>query len=102
DRNLVGLIATARAVLALTRYDVETMLAQSRRALEYLNLDNMISRATAYWTMGSAYVFSRNSAAARRAFTEAISLSQASGDIFTAMLATVGMGYVEEVENRLD
>lgn len=102
DRNLVGLIAAARAVLALTRYDVETMLAQSRRALEYLNPDNMITRATAYWTMGSAYVFSRDRAAARRAFTEALSLSQASGDIFTAILATVGLGNVEEAENRLD
>ncbi|HKQ06930.1 MAG TPA: LuxR C-terminal-related transcriptional regulator [Blastocatellia bacterium] len=102
DRNLVGLIAEARSVLALPRYDVETMLAQSRRALEYLNPDSLIPRATAYWAMGSAYVFSRDSAAARRAFTEAISLSQASGDIFTAILATVGMGYVEEVENQFD
>ncbi|MEW6209340.1 MAG: LuxR family transcriptional regulator [Acidobacteriota bacterium] len=102
DRNLVGLIAEARAVLALTRYDVETMLAQSRRALEYLNPDSMISRATAYWTMGAAHFFSRDSAAARRAFTEAISLSQESGDVFTAILATVGMGHVEAAENRLD
>ena len=81
---------------------VETMLAQSRRALEYLNPDSMISRATAYWTMGAAHVFSRDSAAARRAFTEAISLSQESGDIFTAILATVGLGNVEAAENRLD
>ncbi|MFL6276214.1 MAG: LuxR family transcriptional regulator, partial [Blastocatellia bacterium] len=102
NRNLVGLIAEARAVLALTRYDVETMLAQSRRALEYLHPDSMISRATAYWTMGAAHFFSRDRAAARRAFTEAISLSQESGDVFTAILATVGMGNVEEAENRLD
>jgi LuxR family transcriptional regulator, maltose regulon positive regulatory protein len=102
DRNLVGLIAEARAVLALTRYDVETMLAQSRRALEYLNPDSLISRATAYWTMGAAHFFSRDSAAARRAFTEALSLSQASGDIFTAILVTVGLGNVEAAENRLD
>src|SRR5205085_2338515 len=102
DRNLVGMIAEARAVLALTRYDVETMLAQSCRALEYLHPDRMTSRATAYWTMGFAYLFSRDRAAARRALTEAISLSQASGDIFTAIIATVGLGNVEEAENRLD
>ncbi|MEW6130748.1 MAG: LuxR C-terminal-related transcriptional regulator [Acidobacteriota bacterium] len=102
DRNLVGLIAAARAVLALTRYDVETMLAQSRRALEYLHPDSMITRATAYWTMGAAHFFSQDRGAARRAFTEAISLSQESGDIFTAILATVGLGNVEAAENRLD
>jgi LuxR family maltose regulon positive regulatory protein len=102
DRNLVGLIAEARAVLALSQYQVETMLTQSRLALEYLAPHSMTTRATAYWTMGSAYFFSRDSAAARRAFTEALSLSQASGDIFTAILATVGMGNVEEVENQLD
>jgi LuxR family maltose regulon positive regulatory protein len=34
-RHLIGRIATARSVLALTRYQPETMLVQSRRALEY-------------------------------------------------------------------
>lgn len=102
NRNLVGLIAAARAVLALTRYDVETMLAQSRRALEYLSPESIITRATAYWAMGFAYLFARNRAAARPALNEAISLSQASGDTFTAIIATVGMGNVEETENQLD
>jgi LuxR family maltose regulon positive regulatory protein len=102
DRNLVGLIAGARAVLALTRYDVETMLAQSRRALDYLDPDNLISRASAYWTMGLAYFFSRDCAAARRPLAEALSLSRASGDIFTAILATASLGAVEEAENRFE
>ena len=35
-RDLIGQIAAARATLALTRYHAETMLIQSRRALEYL------------------------------------------------------------------
>src|SRR5262249_27686702 len=33
--------------------------------------------------------------------TEAISLSQASGDIFTTILATIGLGNVQEVDNQL-
>ena len=40
-RNLIGQIAAARATLALTRYEAETMIAQSRRALEYLHPDNL-------------------------------------------------------------
>src|SRR5258708_6809422 len=100
-QNLVGQIAAARAVLALTRYDVEPMLDQSRRALEYLHLKILSSRATANWTLGFAYLLQGDRAAARRALTEAISLSQASGDIFTTILATIGLGNVQETENQL-
>src|SRR6266566_3800051 len=100
-RNLVGQIAAARATLALTRYQVEPMLAQSRRALEYLHPKNLSSRATANWTLGFAYLLQGDRAAARRALTEAISLSQASGDIFTTILATIGLGNVQETENQL-
>jgi LuxR family maltose regulon positive regulatory protein len=100
-RNLVGRIAAARATLALTRYQVETMLAQSRRALEYLHPNNLSLRANANWTLGYAYLFQGDRVAARRALTEAISLSQASGDIFTTLLATIGLGNVQEADNQL-
>ncbi len=100
-RNLIGQIATARSTLALTRYDVETMLAQSRRALEYLHPDNMFTRATAHWTMGYAYILLGDRAAARRALTESISLSQRSGAIFAAILAALGLGLVQEGDNQL-
>ena len=100
-RNLVGQIAAARATLALTRYQVETMLAQSHRALEYLRPNNLSLRATANWTLGFAYWTLGDRATARRAYTEAISLSQASGDIFTTILATIGLGNVQEAVNQL-
>jgi LuxR family maltose regulon positive regulatory protein len=100
-QSLIGLIASARAVLALTRYQAETMFAESRRALEYLPTDNLISRASASWVLGNAHLFQGERAAARHAFTEAITLSQASGDIFTTILATIGLGNVQEAENQL-
>jgi LuxR family transcriptional regulator, maltose regulon positive regulatory protein len=100
-RNLIGQIAAARATLALTRYQVETMLAQSRRALEYLPPNNLSLRATANWTQGFAYWTQGDRAAARRAYIEAISLSQTAGDTFTAILATIGLGNVQEADNQL-
>jgi LuxR family transcriptional regulator, maltose regulon positive regulatory protein len=100
-RDLVGQIAADRATLALARYQVEPMLAQSRRALEYLRPDNLASRATAHWTLGVAYNLQGDRARARRAYTEAISLSQASGDIFITILATNGLGNVQEADNQL-
>ncbi len=100
-RNLVGQIAVARGVLALTRYQVETMIAQSRRALEYLDPDSLSLRANAHWALGIAYLFSGDRSAARQPLTEAIALSQASGDVFTTILATIGLGTVQEGENQL-
>jgi len=101
NRNLIGLIASARATLALTRYDPEAMLTQARRALEHLQSDSLMSRASANWTLGHAHLLQGERGAACQAFTEAISISQAAGDAFTTILATIGLGNVQERENQL-
>jgi LuxR family transcriptional regulator, maltose regulon positive regulatory protein len=99
-RDLVGQIALARANLALTRYQVEPMLAQSRRALEYLHPSNLYSRTIAHWTLGVAYFLQGERVAASQAYTEAIALSRASGESFTTILATLGLGMVQEADNQ--
>jgi LuxR family maltose regulon positive regulatory protein len=101
SRNLVGQIAGARAVLALTRYEPTTMLAQARRALEYLDADNLSSRASANWPLGFGHFFQGDLAAAKDAFTEGILLSEAAGDTFTTILTTGGLGQVQEAESQL-
>jgi LuxR family maltose regulon positive regulatory protein len=100
-RNLIGQVAAATATLALTRYDVEAMHTQSRRALEYLDPGSLFTRATANWTMGYAYLLQGDRVAARQALTESISLSQAAGAIFSAILAMIGLGQVQELDNEL-
>jgi LuxR family transcriptional regulator, maltose regulon positive regulatory protein len=100
-RNLLGEIAADRATLALARYQVAPMLAQSRRALEYLRPTNLASRTTAHWTLGVASFLQGDRAAARRAYTEAIALSQAAGESFTTILATLGLGNIQEADNQL-
>src|SRR5262249_14837801 len=100
-QNLLGQIAAARATLALTRYQAEAVLLQSRRGLEYLRPDNLSYRATAHWTLGYAHLLMGDRAAALRAHTQAVSLSQASGDVFTTILAIIGLGNVQELENEL-
>ena len=54
-RNLIGHIAAIRALLAATQYQVETIIAQSRRALEYLHPDNLAVRTATIWKLGIAY-----------------------------------------------
>lgn len=100
-RNLIGQIALASATLALTRYDVEAMLAQSHRALEYLDSNHPFQRANANWTLGYAYILQGERSLARQAFTESISLSQAAGAMFPLILATIGLGLVQELDNEL-
>jgi LuxR family transcriptional regulator, maltose regulon positive regulatory protein len=100
-RHLMGHIAAARATLALTRYHVEAMIAQSRRALQYLPPNNRSLRANANWTLGYACLLQGDRVAARVALTEALALCQAAGDIFTTILATIGLGNVQEADNEL-
>ncbi|PWT77755.1 MAG: hypothetical protein C5B60_02155, partial [Chloroflexi bacterium] len=100
-RDLIGRIAAARATLALTRYQVEPMIAQSQRALEYLPPANLSLRANACWTLGFAYFLQGDRAGARQAYTEGISLGQTAGALYTALLSTIGLGQVQEAENQL-
>jgi len=100
-RHLIGRIATARATLALTRYQADTMLAESRRALDFLPATNLSLRANAHWTLGTAYMYQGDRVAARCALTDGIALSQAAQDIFTTMLATIALGAVQEADNQL-
>ena len=100
-RGLIGQIAAATATLALTRYDVDAMISQSHRALEYLHPGNLFTRATANWTLGYAYLLRGERVAARLAFTESISLSQEAGAIFSLILATIGLGNIQEADNEL-
>jgi len=41
--------------VAVIQHDVESLLAQSRRALEYLHPDNLPLRTAATYTLGYAY-----------------------------------------------
>ncbi len=100
-RDLIGRIAAIRATVAANQYQVETIIAQSRRALEYLHPDNLSFRTFTIWKLGYAYHLQGDRAAASRAYTEAISISQASGNIITTIVATIGLASLQEAENQL-
>jgi LuxR family maltose regulon positive regulatory protein len=85
----------------LTRYDAAAMLAQSRRALAYLDPQSYFTRANALWTLGSAHLLLGDRVAARQALMESIALSRASGAVFTLILATIVLGNVQESDMEL-
>jgi LuxR family maltose regulon positive regulatory protein len=100
-RDLIGRIAAIRATLAANQYQVETIIAQSRRALEYLHPNNLAFRTSTAWKLGFAYHLQGDRAAARRAITDVISIGQASGNTMYTLLATIGLGVLQEVDNQL-
>jgi len=101
NRDLIGRIASIRATLAVTQHQVEAIIVQARRALEYLHPDNLPVRTSITWALGYAYHLQGDRAAASQAYTEAISICQAIGHTIIAMMATIGLGNIQETENQL-
>jgi len=91
-RDLIGHIAAIRATLAVIQHDVETIIAQSRRALEYLRPDNLPVRTATTWTLGYAYQLQGDRAAASQAYSDAIAISEAIGHSIITIMATTGLG----------
>jgi LuxR family maltose regulon positive regulatory protein len=100
-QDLVGRIAAIRATLAVNQHRVETIIAQSRRALEYLHPDNLAFRTSTIWKLGYAYQLQGDRAAASQAYTEAMSIGQASGNILFTVSAILGLGSLQEAANQL-
>jgi LuxR family maltose regulon positive regulatory protein len=91
-RNLLGQIAAQQATMAALDYDADTMISQARRALELLSADDLHVRISAIWALGHAHQLQRDYAAAARAFTEVINMSQASGNNIYTIAAILGQG----------
>jgi LuxR family transcriptional regulator, maltose regulon positive regulatory protein len=101
SRDLIGRLASTRSMLALSQHRIEDLTIQARRALEYLRPDNYPFRTTASMLSGYACQFQGDRAGARRAYTQALSLSQLSGDVINDVLVSTGLGAVEEGDNHL-
>ena len=100
-RDLVGRIASMRATLAVIQHDGETIITQSRRALEYLRPDNLPVRTATTWTLGYAYQLQGDRAAASQAYTEVISIGKSFGDSIYTLAATINLGQLQEADNQL-
>jgi LuxR family maltose regulon positive regulatory protein len=101
NRDLIGRIAAIRATAATSHNQIETIIAESRRALDYLHPNNLAFRTSTACKLGYAYHLQGNRAAAKKAYTEVVSIGQASGNTIFTLLATIGLGSLQEAENKL-
>ncbi len=99
--DLIGRIAAIRGTLALSQNDASQIIAQSERALRYLAADNLSFRTSTVWKLGYAYQLQGQRSAAKHAYNEAISISQKSGNLVTVLLASTGLGNLQESDNQL-
>jgi LuxR family transcriptional regulator, maltose regulon positive regulatory protein len=100
-KDLIGRVASMRATLAVIQHDVETLITQSRRALEYLHPDNLPVRTATTWTLGYAYQLQGNRAAASQAYAETIATGQSFGNSIYTTAATINLGQIQEADNQL-
>jgi len=101
-RDLIGRVAATRATAAVSRDDLETIIVQSRRALEYLHPNNVAFRTSTAWKLGFAYQVQGSREAARQAYNEVISIGEASGNRVFLAMATIGLGALQEGDNQLE
>ncbi|XMB25693.1 LuxR C-terminal-related transcriptional regulator [Paenibacillus sp. BR2-3] len=100
--ELVGVIAHTRDAWISGKHEIDTVIAESRRALEYLRPDNLPVRTASAWMLGVACQRRGDYAEARDAYNEAISNSQMMGHQLMAVMANIGLGQIQEAENRPD
>jgi LuxR family maltose regulon positive regulatory protein len=100
-RDLLGQVAATRAMLAIPKNDIQAVMTQSRRALDYLHPDNLPVRTVVAWTLGYGYQVQENRAAARAAYTDALTASQTSGNLMATFAAMTCLGHLQALENQL-
>jgi LuxR family maltose regulon positive regulatory protein len=100
-RDLIGRIAAIRATAAVSQNQVDTIITQSQRALENLHPNNLAFRTSTAWKLGFAYQLTGDRAEARQAYTDVISVAQASGNLTFTVMATIGLGNMQEADNQL-
>jgi LuxR family maltose regulon positive regulatory protein len=99
--DLVGRIASIRATLGIIQDDVDTIVIQSRRALDYLHPDNLLVRTATTYTLGYAYQLQGNRAAASQAFTEVIVNGTTHGNSIYTIAATISLAQLQEADTQL-
>jgi len=100
-RDLIGQIAGMRALVAASQNDVDAILAQSNRALEYLSPANMCIRTMVTFSLGIVYELRNDRTAAEKAFIDVVETAKASGNTMFTLAALSSLASLQVSENKL-
>jgi LuxR family maltose regulon positive regulatory protein len=101
-RDLLGQIASVRAISATTTYASEKIISHSQYALANLHPDNLAVRILINCVMGVAFIYEGKWNAARDALMTAITMSERSQNTFINLLASTSLGLVHEANTQLN
>jgi LuxR family maltose regulon positive regulatory protein len=102
DRDTVaGEVVAFRALLAAYREDVQQCIVLSERALDLLPEDRLFFRSFVVGFLGLNYLYQGEVAAAARAFEEAVRIGQQIGNVVIAVLATVHLAELADIQGKL-
>jgi LuxR family maltose regulon positive regulatory protein len=101
SRDLLGRIASTRALLAVSHHDIETAIAQTRRSLDLLSPSNLPFRTGSLGLLAYAWQFKGERAASRGAYVEALGGARASRSTINEIMALLGLGRLQEQDNEL-
>lgn len=99
--NLIGHIASNRALLATVQRNTKTALFQSKIALEHLDSGNIAVRTSCKWILGMAYHAQGNLEAARISLEETIATCNSTGNVVVGVSAASILGTVYEEKSEL-
>ncbi|MEM8859692.1 MAG: LuxR C-terminal-related transcriptional regulator, partial [Chloroflexota bacterium] len=100
-RDLIGRIASIRATVAVTQHQVDEIIYQGNRALDYLRPDNLPVRTSVIWSLGNAHNLKDEREAALNNFTQALEICEAIGHDIIAMMSYVGLADIQEKQLQL-
>lgn len=100
--ELVGLITPAWNAGKSEVNGIDQVIVQSRRALAYLQPDNLPARTASAWMLGAACQRRGDYAEACQAYNEVITNCRIIGHQLMAVTALVGIAQIKEAEGRPD
>ncbi len=98
---ILGEVAAVRALIALVQEDMPRAIELSHQALEHLPGDNLYLRGLITMNLGLVYHWNGDIAAARRAYSEAVTISQKTGHALTAMFSLTGLAQLQMLQGHL-
>lgn len=100
-RDAIGQIASIRAMIAIPKYEMDTVIKEAKRAINYLHPDNLSVRTNVTWILGYILQVQGNLEEAEKSFHQALAVSQASKNIVMSVASTIGLGQISECRNKL-
>ncbi len=100
-RDLSGQIAAFRTLVAASKNDVETIISQSKLALDLLDPENQAIRTITQFSLGVAFEIQNDRAAAIQTYQDVFTSTSASGNRMLCLASLSSLAGLLIMENRL-